>query len=215
MKKANLGVLVSGSSRGTNFQAIIDTIEREELHARVALLVSTNAAHGAVERAQQADIETLVLGPGDCATPEAWDHRVADELYSRGVSVVCLAGYLRYVTHVLLEAFPQRILNVHPALLPSFGGPGMYGQRVHRAVLEHGCKVSGCTVHLLDERYDTGPIVAQACVPVEQDDTVETLSARVQIQEHRIYPQCIEWLVQDQLRVEGRRVRRRQPRRSS
>ena len=143
------------------------------------------------------------------ATQEEWDHQVADALYVEGVSVLVLAGYLRIVSQVLLEAFPNRILNVHPALLPSFGGKGMYGMRVHQAVLEFGCKVSGCTVHLVNERYDAGPIVAQACVAVEENDTPETLAARVQTQEHRLYPRCIELLVQDKLRVEGRRVRRK------
>ncbi|MBV9469862.1 MAG: phosphoribosylglycinamide formyltransferase [Abitibacteriaceae bacterium] len=209
MKSADIGILVSGHSGGTNFQAIIDAINRGELHARVALLVSTNEAHGAVERARKAGIKTLVLPPQDFESQEAWDHRVADALYEEGVSLVCNAGYLRYITQVLLEAFPRRIMNVHPALLPSFGGQGMFGLRVHRAVLEHGCKISGCTVHFVDERYDTGPIIAQACVPVQDEDTPETLMARVQMQEHRLYPQCIEWVVQDQLRFEGRRVKKK------
>jgi phosphoribosylglycinamide formyltransferase-1 len=207
MKSAKIGILVSGQSRGTNFQAIIDTISRNELHASVALLVATREDHGAVARARAADIKTLILPPDSASSPEDWDSRVADAFYEEGVSLLCLAGYLRYISHVLLEAFPRRILNVHPALLPSFGGQGMYGLRVHRAVLDHGCKVSGCTVHFVDERYDTGPIVAQACVPVKDDDTPESLSERVQAQEHRLYPQCIEWFVQDRLRYDGRRVK--------
>jgi phosphoribosylglycinamide formyltransferase-1 len=177
------------------------------LHAEVALLVATNAEHGAVEKAQAAGVKTLVLPP--MASQEDWDHQVADALYEAGVSLLVLAGYLRMVSHVLLEAFPNRILNVHPALLPSFGGKGMYGLRVHQAVLEYGCRVSGCTVHLVNERYDTGPILAQACVAVEENDTPETLSARVQTQEHRLYPRCIEWMIQDQLRVEGRKVKKK------
>lgn len=208
-RTARLGVLVSGRSGGTNFQAILDAIGRGDLHAQVALLVSTNAEHGAVARAAADNIKTLVLEPAVVESPEAWDHQVADALYEEGVTLVCSAGYLRRMTQVLLEAFPRRILNVHPALLPSFGGQGMYGIRVHRAVLEHGCKVSGCTVHFVDERYDTGPIVAQACVGVEDDDIPESLAARVLVQEHRLFPQCIEWVIQDQLRFEGRRVRRK------
>ena len=208
MKIAKIGILVSGQSGGTNFQAILDAALQGQLHAEVALLVSTNELHGAVPRAREANVKTLILPPNSVASQEEWDHRVADALYEEGVSVVCNAGYLRYITHVLLEAFPRRILNVHPALLPSFGGQGMYGLRVHRAVLEHGCKVSGCTVHFVDEHYDMGPIVAQACVPVEDNDTPETLSARVQMQEHRLYPRCIDWVVRDQVRLEGRRVKR-------
>ena len=201
--------MVSGHSRGTNFQAILDSIHRGELHADVALLVATNAEHGAVTRAHDAGIKTLILPPDAAKDQEEWDHIVADALYEEGASIVCNAGYLRFITRVLLEAFPRRILNVHPALLPSFGGQGMYGPRVHRAVLEHGCKVTGCTVHFVDERYDTGPIIAQACVHVEDEDTPETLAARVQVQEHRLYPLCIEWVIQEQLRYEGRRVKRK------
>jgi phosphoribosylglycinamide formyltransferase-1 len=209
MNLPNIGVLVSGQSSGTNFQAILDAIENGELRAKVALLVSTNELHGAVARARQANIKTLVLPCSETQSREEWDHHVSDALYQEGVSVVVLAGYLRRVSGVLLEAFPDRILNVHPALLPAFGGQGMYGLRVHRAVLEHGCKVSGCTVHFVNEHYDMGPIVAQACVPVEDDDTPESLALRVLAQEHRLYPQCIEWLAHDRLRVEGRRVKRK------
>jgi phosphoribosylglycinamide formyltransferase-1 len=206
---AKIGVLVSGQSKGTNFQAILDAIARGELHARVALLVATSEHHGAVARARDANIQTLILPPSGL-TREEWDHRVADALYEEGVSVLVLAGYLRYITAVLLDAFPSRILNVHPSLLPAFGGHGMYGNRVHRAVLEHGCKVSGCTVHLLDERYDTGPILAQASVPVLDDDTPDSLALRVQKEEHRIYPIAIEEVLHDRIRVEGRKVKKNQ-----
>lgn len=209
MKTTKLGVLVSGHSRGTNFQAILSAIHEGQLHAHMALLVATNAEHGAVEKAKAAGVKALVLPPESEPDALAWDHRVADALYEEGVSILALAGYLRMISPVLLEAFPNRILNVHPALLPSFGGKGMYGMRVHQAVLEYGCKVSGCTVHLVNERYDTGPIIAQACVPVEENDTPETLSARVQMQEHRLFPRCIEMVIQDQLRVEGRRIRKK------
>jgi phosphoribosylglycinamide formyltransferase-1 len=208
MNNPKIGVLVSGHSRGTNFAAIIDAIARGDLHTKIALLVSTNDMHGAVAHARDANVKTLILPPNEFDSPEDWDHRVSDALYHEGVSVVCLAGYLRRVTPTLLEAFPRRILNVHPSLLPAFGGQGMYGNRVHKAVLEHGCRVSGCTVHFLDDRYDSGPIIAQQCVPVEDDDTSESLGARVQTAEHRLYPQAIEWVLQDQLRVEGRRVKR-------
>ncbi|WP_105483648.1 phosphoribosylglycinamide formyltransferase [Abditibacterium utsteinense] len=202
-----IGVLVSGQSKGTNFQAILDAIARGDLDARVSLLVSANENHGAVARARDANIQTLILPPGTLSREE-WDHRVADALYEEGVSVVVLAGYLRYITSTLLEAFPSRVLNLHPSLLPAFGGQGMYGNRVHRAVLEHGCKVSGCTVHLVDERYDTGPILAQTAVPVLDDDTPDSLALRVQKEEHRLYPQCIEEILHDKLRIEGRRVRK-------
>jgi len=205
MNSAKIGVLVSGQSRGTNFQAILDAIERGDLQARVALLVSTNEHHGAVARARDAHIKTLIL-PAKDLSREEWDSRVADALYEEGVSIVALAGYLRFVTSTLLEAFPRRILNVHPSLLPSFGGQGMFGARVHRAVLEHGCKISGCTVHLLDERYDTGPILEQAYVVVAEDETPDSLALKVQKEEHRIYPRCLQAMVENRIVVEGRRV---------
>lgn len=208
MTTPKIGVLVSGQSKGTNFQAILDAISRGELHVRCALLVATNELHGAVARARDANVKTLVL-PTEGLTREEWDEKVADAMYEEGVTVLALAGYLRYVTNVLLEAYPGRILNVHPSLLPAFGGQGMYGPRVHRAVLEHGCKITGCTVHLVDERYDTGPILAQAAVAVEDDDTPDSLAMRVQKEEHRLYPQCIEWVCHNKIRIEGRRVRRK------
>lgn len=208
LKAARLGVLVSGQGRGTNFNAILGAIGRDELHAKVALLIASRESHGAVAFAREANIRTLILPPDEFESDQLRDARISDEFYAAGVSIVVLAGYLRRVSSVLLEAFPGRILNVHPSLLPSFGGQGMFGARVHKAVLEHGCRVSGCTVHLLDDRYDSGPIVAQSCVPVEDDDTPESLAARVQNAEHRLYPQCIEWLAQGKLRLEGRRVRR-------
>ncbi len=203
-----IGVLVSGQSKGTNFQAILDAIGRGDLSARVALLVATNENHGAVARARDAHVQTLILPPATLSR-EDWDHRVADALYEEGVSVLVLAGYLRYITSTLLEAFPGRVLNVHPSLLPAFGGQGMYGNRVHRAVLEHGCKVSGCTVHLVDERYDTGPILAQSAVSVLDDDTPDSLALRIQKEEHRLYPICIEEVLHDKVRIEGRRVRKK------
>jgi phosphoribosylglycinamide formyltransferase-1 len=193
-----IGVLVSGQSKGTNFQAILDSIAQGDIRGRMALLIATSENHGAVARARDAHVKTLILPPQGLGREE-WDHRAADALYEEGVSVVVLAGYLRYVTHVLLEAFPSRVLNVHPSLLPAFGGQGMFGPRVHRAVLEHGCKVSGCTVHLVDERYDTGPILAQSCVPVLDDDTPDSLALRVQSEEHRLYSQCIECILHDQV----------------
>lgn len=209
MNLTKIAVIVSGHSGGTNFQAIIDAVNAETLHAKIALLVSTNELHGAVARARDAHIKTLVLPASKCASPAEWDHKVSDALYHEGVSVVALAGYLRIVTPVLLEAFPDRILNVHPALLPAFGGKGMYGMRVHKLVLEHGCKVTGCTVHIVNENYDMGPIIAQACVHITDEDTAESIATKVQKEEHKIFPQCIDWVARGLIRVEGRKVIRK------
>ena len=206
MKTARIGVLVSGTGQGTNFGAIVDAIANNQLHAEIGLLIATKELHGALQIARDSNIATLVLSPDQFATTEDWDARACNALQSAGVSVVCLAGYMRRISRVMLDAFPSRILNVHPSLLPAFGGQGMFGMRVHQAVLEHGCRVSGCTVHLLDERYDCGPIVGQKCVPLQDDDTTESLAARVREAEHELYPQCIEWLIQGQLQIGGRRV---------
>ncbi|MDF2440603.1 MAG: phosphoribosylglycinamide formyltransferase 1 [Abditibacteriota bacterium] len=206
MKMPRIGVLVSGQGQGTNFGAIVDAIANGQLHTEVGLLIATKDAHGALQRAHDANIATLVLSPDKFSSSEEWDTCACDALRSAGVSAVCLAGYMRRISRIMLDAFPMRILNIHPSLLPAFGGQGMFGVRVHQAVIDHGCRVSGCTVHLLDDRYDGGPIVGQKCVPVEYDDTPESLAARVREAEHELYPQCIEWLVQDQLRLNGRRV---------
>jgi len=208
MKTARIGVLVSGQGRGTNFGAIVEAIQAHKLHAELGLLIATKEAHGAVDIAQRNNLPYLILSPAQFDSTEEWDARACNDLQNAGVSVVCLAGYMRRVSRVMLNAFPSRTLNVHPSLLPSFGGQGMLGMRVHQAVLEHGCRVSGCTVHFVDDRYDGGAIIAQKCVPVEDEDTPESLAARVREAEHEIYPQCIEWLIQDQLRVEGQRVLR-------
>jgi phosphoribosylglycinamide formyltransferase-1 len=208
MKDARIGVLVSGRGRGSNFGAIARASREGSLRASVALLVATDESHGAVDQARAAGIDALVLPRGVNEPAEEWEQRVCEELKSRGASCVALAGFMRRVSPVLLGAFPSRVANVHPSLLPSFGGAGMFGKRVHEAVIRHGCRVSGCTVHLLDEKYDSGPIIAQKCVPVEPDDTPEVLAVRVQAAEHELYPQCLSWLANDELRVEGRRVLR-------
>lgn len=206
MSEPKIGVLVSGRGRGSNFAAIARASVDGSLRAKVALLVTAHHEHGALESARAMQIPALTLPHEPGADANDWEEKVRDELLERGVSVVALAGFMRHVGPVLLNAFPQRIANVHPSLLPSFGGAGMWGKRVHQAVLDHGCRVSGCTVHLLDERYDSGPIIAQKCVPVEDGDTPETLAARVQAAEHELYPRCLGELANSELRLEGRRV---------
>lgn len=208
MSEPKIGVLVSGRGRGSNFAAIARASVDGSLRAKVALLVATHHEHGALECARAMQIPALILPHEPRADASIWEEKVRDELLQRGVWVVALAGFMRHVGPVLLNAFPQRIANVHPSLLPSFGGAGMWGKRVHQAVLDHGCRVSGCTVHLLDERYDSGPIVAQKCVPVEDNDTPEALAARVQAAEHELYPRCLGELANGELRLEGRRILR-------
>jgi phosphoribosylglycinamide formyltransferase 1 len=195
---STIGVLVSG--RGTNLQALIDAIEKGRLDARIGVVISNRPGAQALERARAAGIETLVVDHKTFETRDAFDRALAGALAARGVSLVCLAGFMRLIGPSLLDAFPNAILNVHPSLLPSF--PGVDAQR---QALEHGVKVAGATVHLVTGELDAGPIVVQASVPVRDDDTVETLSARILIEEHRIYPEAVTRILAGGWRVEGRR----------
>ncbi|MGE0448869.1 MAG: phosphoribosylglycinamide formyltransferase [Vicinamibacterales bacterium] len=193
-----LGVLVSG--RGSNLQAIIGAIERGELAATVAVVISNRADAAGLVRAREAGIETVCLLPRDYDSRDAYDQAVAGELRVRGVDLVCLAGYMRLVGRAILEAFPNRVLNIHPSLLPSF--PGLDAQR---QAIEHGVRISGATVHLVTEELDGGPIVLQAVVPVLVSDDVDTLAARILAEEHRLYPRAIEIVLAGDWRIDGRR----------
>ena len=194
-----LGVLISG--RGSNLQALIDAIAEGRLEARIAVVISNRPNAGGLERAAAAGVETVVIDHKLFARRDDFDIAVASALKERGVTLVCLAGFMRLVGARLLEAFPNAILNIHPSLLPAF--PGVDAQR---QAFEHGVKVSGATVHLVTGELDGGPIVLQASVPVREDDTVETLSARILIAEHRLYPEAVRLVLERSWRVEGRRV---------
>jgi phosphoribosylglycinamide formyltransferase-1 len=202
-----LGVLVSGRGRGTNLQAIMDACERGETKAQVVVVISANPDACAVERARRHNVEALVVDPKQFASQEDYERELVQRLQERRVDLVCLAGYMRKLSPLFIGAFRNRILNIHPALLPAFGGQGMYGHHVHEAVIESGAKFSGVTVHIVDEEYDHGPIVLQTVVPVLDDDTPDTLAARVLEQEHKLYPQAIRLFAEGRLRVEGRRVK--------
>lgn len=200
MKTLEIGVLASG--RGSNFQAILDAIASGYLDARVALLVTDNPGAFAIERARRSGIEHLVVDPRDFPSKDVYFSRIADELKKRQVELIALAGFMRIVRKPLIDAFPDRILNIHPALLPSF--PGLHGQG---QAAEYGVKISGCTVHLVDEGMDTGPVIIQAAVPVRDDDTEESLSERILRLEHKIYPAAIRLFAEGRLVVEDRKVR--------
>ncbi len=204
MKRLQLGVLASG--RGSNFQAILEAIENGALFAEARILVSNRKSAGALEVAARHGVPAAALVRKDFNSDEAFDREILRLFRAHGVDFVVLAGYLRLLTPVLIREFPNRILNIHPALLPSFGGKGMYGHHVHKAVLAHGCKVSGVTIHLVNEQYDAGPIVLQRCVPVEEGDTPDTLAARVLVQEHRAFPEALQLFAEERIRVEGRQV---------
>ncbi len=200
MKKVKLGVLVSG--RGSNLQAIIDNIENGSLSAEIAVVISDQADAYALERARTRLIPAIHLSAkGYKGKREEYDSLLVRELNNHEVDLVVLAGFMRIITKVLVHAFPNRIMNIHPALLPSF--PGLH---VQKAAIEHGVKFSGCTVHFVDEGMDTGPIIIQAVVPVLDHDTEDTLAARILKQEHKIYSRAIQLFAEGKLRVEGRRV---------
>ncbi len=199
-----LAVLASG--RGSNLQAIIDAIEAGALHARIAVVISNKREAPALDRARRHGITEIFLDPkpfsGRPDTREAYDRALLDVLQKHEAELVLLAGYMKIVTSVLIQAYPHRIMNIHPALLPAF--PGL---DVQQKALDHGVKISGCTVHFVTEGVDEGPIIVQAAVPINEGDTADTLAARILEQEHRLYPQAVQLYAEGKLQVEGRRVR--------
>ena len=193
-----LGILLSG--RGSNFEAIAENIARGRLDAEIAAVISNRAEARGIEIARERGLPAVVL-PSKGVPREEYDRRVVAELEDRGVELVCLAGFMRLLTAEFCQAFPLRALNIHPSLLPAF--PGLDAQR---QALEHGTKISGCTVHFVDEGLDSGPIILQAAVPVLNNDTEETLSERILLEEHRIYSAAIGIILSERWRIEGRRV---------
>jgi phosphoribosylglycinamide formyltransferase-1 len=195
-----LGILVSGN--GSNLQSIIDHIEKGSLKAIIKIVISNNPDAYGITRAKKHGIPVAVIKNGDFKNKEEFDLELIRILRSNNVDLVILAGFMRIITPTLLNAFPQKIMNIHPALLPSF--PGTHGQK---QAVEYGVKISGCTVHFVDEGVDTGPIIIQSAVPVFDDDTEETLAARILKEEHRIYPQAIQLFAGDKIEIKGRKVR--------
>jgi phosphoribosylglycinamide formyltransferase-1 len=200
MERVRLGVLVSGS--GSNLQSIIDHVEKGLLDAEIRIVISNNPSAFALERAARHGIPTETVIHTDYADREAFDRKLVGILRSRSVDLVILAGFMRVLSPFFLREFRMRVMNIHPALLPSF--PGLHGQK---KAWDYGVKFSGCTVHFADEGVDTGPIIIQAVVPVLDDDTEDTLAARILKEEHRIYPQAIQYFAQGRLTVSGRKVR--------
>jgi phosphoribosylglycinamide formyltransferase 1 len=202
-----LGVLASGG--GTNLQAILDNCAAGRLTAEVAVVVS-DVECGALDRARAAGVPAVHVDRRDKArypTREAFDEAVLAALAEHGVELVCHAGYLRIMTEKLASTYAGRMINTHPALLPSFGGKGRWGHHVHQAVLDYGCKVSGCTIHFVTLETDEGPIILQRAVPVEEGDTAETLAARILPVEHALFSEAIQLFAEGRLQIEGRCVR--------
>jgi phosphoribosylglycinamide formyltransferase-1 len=205
-------VVVLASGRGTTLQALLDAFPpdggRDNIGV-VAVLCNTPGA-GALDRGRRAGVPSLLVDHRG-RSREAFEADLCAAIDAQRPDLVCLAGFLRVLSPVTAARYAGRVLNTHPALLPAFGGNGMYGERVHRAVLAAGAAVSGCTIHLVDERPDGGPIVAQAAVPVLPDDTPERLAARVQEEERRLYPAAVRWFAAGRLEITGRRVAWRAP----
>lgn len=193
-----LGILISG--RGSNFEAIAENVARGAICAEIAAVISNRADAPGLESARRRGLTAVAL-PSRGLDREVYDRMLAEELEKHRVDLVCLAGFMRLLSSGFIHRYPNRILNIHPSLLPAF--PGLDAQQ---QALEHGVKIAGCTVHFVDEHLDAGPIVLQSAVPVRDEDTVETLSARILDEEHRIYPEAISIVLTGRYSVEGRRV---------
>ncbi|HDN83100.1 MAG TPA: phosphoribosylglycinamide formyltransferase [Candidatus Altiarchaeales archaeon] len=204
MPKDKLKIGVLASTRGTDLQAIIDEIEQGKLDAEVSVVISDRPDAYALERARKHGIEAIFIDPKG-KTREEFDREVMKILDEKQVDVVALIGYMRILSKEFVRKYKNRIMNVHPSLLPAFAG-GM-DKNVHKAVLDYGVKVTGCTIHFVDETVDGGPIILQAAVPVEEDDTVDTLKEKVQALEKKLYPEALRLFHEGRLKIEGRRVR--------
>jgi len=195
----NIAVLASG--RGSNFEAIAKAVLSGKIPAHLSVLIVDRKNIGAIERAEKLGVNYIFVDPYSFPDRETYDSKIVSILKHLNVDLVCLAGYKRVVSPVFVKAFKMKVMNIHPALLPSF--PGL---KVHEKTVKYGVKITGATVHFVDEGVDTGPIIVQAAVPVSPDDTPETLSEKILSYEHRIYPQAVKWFVEGRIRVEGRKV---------
>ncbi len=204
MAKTRLAVLVSGG--GTNLQTIINACVNEEINAEVAVVISSRKGAYALERARMAQIPGIVCSPRHYANPVLHSKAIAEALEAYQVDLIILAGFMSILSDEFVNTYPNRIMNTHPALLPSFGGKGCYGQHVHQQVLDYGVKVSGATIMFVDTGIDTGPIILQEAVAIAEDETVDSLQQKVLKIEHRLYVEAIGLFADHRLRVDGRRV---------
>ena len=205
MEKLRIAVLASG--QGSNFEAVLNNIKQGKLDASICVVISNKKSAGVLEIARANDIPAYFISGKQFPDQQDFDNQVLSFLNEHDANFIILAGYLKMIGTEIIQKFSNRILNIHPALLPSFGGKGMYGHYVHEAVLEYGCKVSGVTVHLVDEKYDTGAPVIQRCVPVHENDTPDTLAQRVLKVEHQVFAEALQLFAQGRVEVCGRRVK--------
>jgi formyltetrahydrofolate-dependent phosphoribosylglycinamide formyltransferase len=204
MEKKRLAVFASG--RGSNFRAILEQIHNGFIPAEVVLCITNNPTAGVIEIANSHNIPIRIIIPKNFPDASAFNDAILKELQAARVEYIILAGYLKMIGQQIIKAYPDRIINIHPALLPAFGGKGMYGHHVHQAVFESGAKVSGATVHLVNNEYDAGPIVLQQAITIENVQSAEEIAARVLEIEHKIYAQAVKFMVEERLHVQGRRV---------
>ena len=194
-------IAVLASGRGSNFEAIARAVKSGKIDGEIAVLIVDRKNIGAIERAERLGINWIYVDPYSHPSREDYDRKIVSILKYFQVDLVCLAGYMKIISEVFVDSFPNRIMNIHPALLPSF--PGL---KSHEKALQYGVKISGATVHFVDKGVDTGPIIVQVAVPVLPDDTPETLASRILQFEHRIYPQAVKWFVDGRIEIKGRNV---------
>lgn len=206
MQKVRIGVLISGG--GTNLQALIDCVERGNINGEIVVVISDKKGAYGIERAIKHHIDAVEIDKKNFAVKSVFIDSIMSVLEKYEVELIVLAGFLSILSQKFIERYRNRIINIHPSLIPAFSGEGFYGEKVHRAVLKYGVKISGATVHFVDEGADTGPIILQESVKVEDDDTTETLAARVLKVEHRLLPEAVRLYCEGKLSIEGRRVRR-------
>ena len=205
VRPLSLAVFVGTRGRGSNLFALHEAMEQGRLAAKIVAVVGTRGDAPALERARDAGLPVLIVDPKSLG--DDYESALLSALKDAGADTIALAGFLRRVPSRIIQAYHSRIVNIHPSLLPLFGGVGMYGEHVHRAAIEYGVKVSGCTVHFVDEAYDTGPIITQRTVPVLEGDTAETLAARILPLEHALFAESLQLLAQGRLHLDGRIVR--------
>ncbi len=206
MQKVKIGVLISGG--GTNLQAIIDAIEKGYINGEIVVVISDREGAYGLERARKHGIPGITINRKDFKNKDEFFNTFIEKLEEYKVELVVLAGFLTILSYGFVERFNDRIINVHPALIPAFCGDGFYGEKVHKAVLDYGVKVSGATVHFVSEKADAGPVILQETVKVSEDDTVETLAARVLKIEHKILPEAVKLYCEGKLTIDGRKVRK-------
>lgn len=200
-----IGVLISGG--GTNLQAIIDNTENGTINGTINLIISNRKDAYGLERGKKAGIESIYISPKDFNNMDKYNLRLIKEFKDRDVDLIVLAGYLKILSPEFIREFKNRIINIHPSLIPSFCGDGYYGERVHQGVLDYGCKVTGATVHLVDEGTDTGPIILQRCVDISEDETVQSLQGKVLVVEHEILVKAVKLYCDGKITVKGKHVK--------